>query len=502
MRERTLLFFGTSCTMASDLLSLLSRDVALEGDAKSITIAGLTADSRNAAAGFVFAALPGVKDDGARFVPDAVGRGAVAILTGRDTVLSGNVNVPVIRADEPRLELALMAARFYGPGPDTIVAVTGTSGKTTVAEFTRQICAACGRKSASMGTLGIVKPDGAVDGSLTTPDPVTIAATLADLRAQGVTHLAMEASSHGLDQYRLDGVAIQAGAFTNLGRDHLDYHPTIEAYGEAKLNLFSRVLQPGQAAVINVDDAFSAQVLAAAVARGLVVSTVGVAGQTLQLVKRSPQGFGQRLDIVHAGHNYTVNLPLVGAYQASNALVAAGLAIAAGEHATSVIASLPHLKGVAGRLQVVGRAKGALGVVDYAHKPEALAAALDALRPFAMARLICVFGCGGDRDRGKRAIMGTIATDKANIVIVTDDNPRSEDPAAIRAEILAGAIGAIEIGDRAAAIEAAVAMLGHGDVLVVAGKGHESGQIVGSVVHPFSDVDVLTAALARARGDK
>ena len=484
--------------MATVLTSLLDRDVTGPADAASVTITGITADSRHVLPGYLFAALAGTKADGAKFVADAIAKGAAAVLVGDKVELAVSGNVPVLRATEPRLALARMAARFYGPGPDTIVAVTGTSGKTSVAEFTRQIFATLGHKAASLGTIGVVKPDGAVYGSLTTPDPVTLAKTLAGLRAEGITHLAMEASSHGLDQYRLDGVKLKAGAFTNLGRDHMDYHPTVEHYLDAKLGLFTRLLHPGDAAVINADDVWAPKVIAAATKRNLPFLTVGNDGETLRLVKVTPQGFGQQLEISVSGHTYTVNLPLVGTYQAANALVAAGLAIAAGEHATAVIAALPKLQGVKGRLEIIGKARGGLGVVDYAHKPEALAAALDALRPFAPGKLICVFGCGGDRDRGKRSIMGTIAAEKADVVIVTDDNPRTEVAASIRAEIMATAKGAQEIGDREQAIKAAVAMMGAGDVVVVAGKGHEMGQIVGNTVLPFSDHDVLAAALAAA----
>lgn len=479
--------------MATVLASLLVPGVTLDGAADT-PITGITADSRKVEPGFLFAALTGSKADGTRYVADAVARGAAAILAGSSAEI-GKPPVPVLRADEPRLALALMAVKFYGPGPATVVAVTGTSGKTSVAEFTRQLFALLGRAAASVGTIGVVKPGGAVYGSLTTPDPVTLAATLAALANEGVTHLAMEASSHGLDQYRLHGMSLTAAAYTNLGRDHMDYHPTVEHYFDAKLRLFTQVLPSGGTAVVNTEDPLAAEVVAAANRRGLKVMTVGREGETLRLTKDSPQGFGQKLEITHDGHAYVVNLPLVGTYQASNALVAAGLAIAAGEHPPAVLAALPRLSGVKGRLEIVGRARGGLGVVDYAHKPDALAAALDALRPYAAGKLICVFGCGGDRDRGKRPIMGTIAMSKADVVIVTDDNPRTEDAAAIRAEIMAGAAGAIEIGDRAAAIARAVEMMGTGDVVLIAGKGHETGQIVGDRVYPFSDFEVLAAAL-------
>lgn len=480
------------------LSELIGSEVAAPAGAGDIEIGAITPDSRVVQPGALFAALAGAKADGGRFVTDAVAKGAVAVLAASGAVLP-DVAVPVLRAVEPRRALALMAARFYGAQPEVTVAVTGTSGKTSVAEFTRQIFAALGRKAASVGTIGIVKPDGGVYGSLTTPDPVTLHKTLAELAHEGVTHLAFEASSHGLDQHRLDGVKLTAAGFTNLGRDHLDYHPSVEHYLDAKLRLFRDLLQPGQTAVINIDDGYAGPVVEAARERGLQVATVGRDGEMLKLVDVTLDGFAQRLTIQHHGRSYHIRLPLLGTYQASNALVAAGLAIAAGEDAARVIPALEHIAGVRGRLDIVGEARGGLAAVDYAHKPEALAAVLDALRPFASGKLICVFGCGGDRDRGKRPIMGRIAVDKADVVIVTDDNPRTEQPAAIRAEILAAAPSATEIGDRAEAITAAVTMMGQGDVVVVAGKGHETGQIVGDRVLPFSDHEALAAALDQVR---
>ncbi len=476
---------------------LLGPAVTAPRECADLDIGGLTADSRAVRPGYLFAALSGAKTDGARFIADAVAQGAAAILVG-EGVDVGTATLPVLRAAEPRRALALMAARFHARQPATIVAVTGTSGKTSVAEFTRQIFAALGHRAASLGTIGVVKPDGGVYGSLTTPDPVTLHRTLAELADEGVTHLALEASSHGLDQYRLDGVRLAAGAFTNLGRDHLDYHPSMEAYLAAKLRLFSELLEPGQPAVINADDAAAEPVIAAARARGLNLITVGAKGDTLRLVSVQAAGFTQQLEIAHAGRTTSATLPLPGAYQASNALVAAGLVIAMGETPEHVLSALATLKGVKGRLEIVGEVRGGLVVVDYAHKPEALAAALDALRPFATGRLICVFGCGGDRDKGKRPIMGRIAAEKADFTIITDDNPRSERPEAIRAEILAGAKGAREIGDREEAIGVAVGMLGKGDVVLIAGKGHETGQIVGNTVIPFSDHDAVATALSKA----
>ena len=480
------------------LSSLIGADAVAPAGAGNVEVSGLTSDSRTVRPGFVFAAISGSKADGARFIADAVGKGAVAILAGQDAEVSGAGDVPVVRAAEPRRALALMAARFYGlQQPETTVAVTGTSGKTSVADFTRQIYAALGHKAASLGTIGVVKPDGAVYGSLTTPDPVSLHKTLAELAAEGITHLAFEASSHGLDQHRLDGVRIKAAAFTNLGRDHLDYHPTVEDYLAAKLRLFTELLPEDGTAVINTDAEGGDRAVAAAEDAGRRVFTVGRKGEGLKLERLVREGFAQRMSVAHEGRVFDVRLPLLGDYQAANALVAAGLAIATGEVAGHVLPALQGLKGVKGRLEIIGEARGGMAVVDYAHKPEALAAVLDALRPFATGKLICVMGCGGDRDKGKRPIMGAIAVDKADVVIVTDDNPRTEKPEAIRAEILIAAPGAVEIGDRAEAIAQGVAMLGAGDVLVVAGKGHETGQIVGDRILPFSDHDEVRKALER-----
>ncbi len=463
--------------------------------AGSVEVTGITAASAAVGKGAIFAALPGSKVDGASYVPDALQRGASAIVIGKGKGVTVPAGVALIEVDNPRAALAKIAAKFAGRQPRCAVAVTGTSGKTSVADFTRQIFTSLGRKAASVGTIGIVKPDGAVYGSLTTPDPVTLHATLAALANEGVTHLAFEASSHGLDQNRLDGVELSAAAFTNLGRDHMDYHPTEEAYLNAKLRLFMELLQPGQPAVINTDGARSADVAAAAKARGLRVMTVGQSGDTLRRTSLTRDGFQQRIGILFDGRSFDVRLPLVGAYQVENALVAAGLAIATGEKADAVLAALESLKGVPGRLEIIGERNGGLAVVDYAHKPEALAAALDACRPFVTGRLISVFGCGGDRDKGKRPIMGRISVEKADVTIVTDDNPRSEDAASIRAEILAGAAGAREIGNRAEAIATAVSMMQPGDVVLIAGKGHETGQIVGDRILPFSDHDEVRKAL-------
>lgn len=478
------------------LADLLIPELSRPPGTDDLEITILTADSRTVAPGALFVAIPGTRVDGTKFIPEAVSKGAVAVLAPQDADVP-HVGVPILRAVDPRRALALMAARLFPDRPDVTVAVTGTNGKTSVVEFTRQIFSELGRSAASLGTLGLVKPDGGRYGSLTTPDPVALHQMLSDLAKEGVTHLAFEASSHGLDQRRLDGVPLSAAAFTNLGRDHLDYHADIEDYFSAKLRLFEVLLEPGRPAVINADDPRADQVVAVARRRGQQVVTVGQKGETLTLEGHERHGFGQLLRVRHGQTVRKIHLPLLGSYQASNALVAAGLAIATGEDTGTVLDALTNLKGVNGRLEIVGQEEGAIVVVDYAHKPEALQAALQALRPFATGRLICVFGCGGDRDRGKRPIMGRIATDFADVVIVTDDNPRTESPPAIRAEILAGAPGAEEIGDRRAAIETAIDQMRPGDVVLIAGKGHETGQIVGDTVLPFSDHDVAREALAR-----
>ncbi len=464
----------------------------------AIEISGLTADSRRVAPGFLFAALPGSQVDGARFIPDAVRAGAVAVLAGRH--IPPDVAVPVIQVDNPHRVFALAAARFAGRQPATVVGVTGTSGKTSVVSFTRQIWAAGGLEAASLGTVGVVAPSGSRVGALTTPDPVALHEVLRDLADEGVSHLALEASSHGLHQHRLDGVRFAAAAFTNIGRDHLDYHPTPEAYFQAKLRLFAELLPAASPAIVDADRPESARVIDVARGRGCPVIRVGRSGDAVRLLDATPDGFGQRLTLDLGAGRREILLPLAGAFQASNALVAAGLALAAGMPADSVLQGLERLAGARGRLELVGRTgDGALVFVDYAHKPEAIENALVALRPFTKGRLSIVFGAGGDRDRGKRPLMGKAAVAHADRVYVTDDNPRSEDPAAIRAEIMAGASGAIEVADRRAAIEAAIADLEAGDVLLVAGKGHETGQIVGQTVLPFSDHEVVAQALAGER---
>ena len=477
-------------------LSQFSRFLPVPGALGEIEVAGISSDSRRVEPGFLFAALQGTRADGASFVADAVKRGAAAVIAARGS-LTTDPGVPVIAIDDPRHALALAAAIFHGVQPETMVAVTGTSGKTSVASFTRQIWEQAGLAAASIGTTGVVAPGREEYGSLTTPDPVTLHLLLAELAGAGVTHAAMEASSHGLDQRRLDGVRLAAGGFTNLGRDHMDYHPTVEEYHAAKMRLFTELLPKGAPAVVFADDTWSQPTIDAARGAGLEVLTVGRKGDFLQLKRVEHERFRQRAEIATGGEIYEIDLPLAGDFQIANALVAAGLAISTGLEAGKALMALEGLKGASGRLEHVGTTpEGAPVYVDYAHKPDALENVLKAVRPFTTGRVLVVFGCGGDRDRGKRPIMGEIATRLADVSIVTDDNPRSEEPAAIRAAIMEAAPGAIEIGDRRQAIREAIAMLHAGDTLVVAGKGHEEGQTVGDVTLPFSDHAEVRAALS------
>ncbi|MBN9554946.1 MAG: UDP-N-acetylmuramoyl-L-alanyl-D-glutamate--2,6-diaminopimelate ligase [Alphaproteobacteria bacterium] len=460
---------------------------------------GLTSDSRKVEAGYLFAALPGSKTDGARFLPDAVARGASAVLARPEIAAdAAALGVAFIPDENPRLRLARMAAAFYGAQPDTVAAVTGTKGKSSVVAFLREIWTQLGEKAASLGTVGVVGPKGETPLSHTTPDPVEIHRLLAQLKRDGVEHLAIEASSHGLDQYRLDGVAVTAAAFTNITRDHMDYHATFQDYLAAKLRLFQEVVAAGGVAVVNCDAEHAEDFAATAENRGLKLLTVGEMGKTIRLKSRQSRGDAQQLGIVHDGQTYNVSLPLAGAFQASNALVAAALAIGLGAPADKVFAALSHLKGAPGRMEKVAFSIGGAPIyVDYAHTPDSLEKVLQALRPHTAARLHVMFGCGGDRDKGKRPLMGQIAAALADEVIVTDDNPRSEDPARIRREIIATVPRAREIGDRAEAIRAAIAGLQAGDVLVLAGKGHETGQYIGDAVRPFSDrEEAVKAALA------
>ncbi|MGA3303170.1 MAG: UDP-N-acetylmuramoyl-L-alanyl-D-glutamate--2,6-diaminopimelate ligase [Methylovirgula sp.] len=465
----------------------------------SATVAGLSGDSRQIGRGSVFFAMPGAKVDGLAFVTDALNRGAVAIVAERRPEIA-MPGASFIQVADVHRALALAAARFYRLQPETIIAVTGTSGKTSVAVFTRQIWQALGYRVASLGTIGLIAPSRIAGGALTTPDPVNLHETLDALSRDGVTHLALEASSHGLDQRRLDGVRLKAAAFTNLSRDHLDYHRDLDSYLAAKMRLFEVLLPQGAPAVIDADSAVADQVESICRKRGLEIFSVGQKGHGLRLVEQTPQGLGCGLVLDYAGGKVTLRLPLAGAFQIRNALVAAGLVLVTGGKPDSVFAALEKLEGVPGRLELVGRHQDAPVFVDYAHKPDALENVLSALRPLTKGRLIVVFGCGGDRDKGKRPIMGEVAGRLADIVIVTDDNPRSEDAAMIRKEILAG-LSALptsavhEIGDRRSAISQAIGMLAAGDLLLVAGKGHETGQIIGDKVIPFSDQQSIRAAL-------
>jgi UDP-N-acetylmuramoyl-L-alanyl-D-glutamate--2,6-diaminopimelate ligase len=480
------------------LRDLFSDDATIAPLAEAVVVTGLAVDSRAVKPGDLFFALAGHKTDGARFVDAAMASGAVAI-AGDHPPQAGTL-VPFVLTPNPRRALALAAAKFYPQQPKTIAAVTGTSGKTSVAAFTRQIWQRLGHESASIGTIGLVSPKRTIYGSLTTPDPIELHRQLDEIAGEGVTHLAFEASSHGLDQYRLDGVRISAGGFTNLSRDHMDYHPDVAHYLAAKLRLFSDLVAADGAAVISADHDCSQTVIDAARAKHLRIVAVGRsgdgAGEGIRLVEAEIDGFAQKLTLEHRGRNYAVRLPLVGEFQIENALVSAGLAIGTGGEASVVFAALEHLEGAKGRLERVAERNGAPIFVDYAHKPDALAKALQALRPYARRKLVVVFGAGGDRDAGKRPLMGAIAAENADHVIVTDDNPRSENPEIIRAAILSAAKGAREIGDRAEAIRAAIATLQPGDALLIAGKGHETGQIVGDRILPFSDHDAVASALA------
>lgn len=475
----------------------LFSDAALAPQAADIAVAGLAVDSRAVKPGDVFFALAGAKTDGARFIAQAVASGAVAV-AGEHA--PADIALPFVQLDNPRRALALAAARFYPRQPQIIAAVTGTSGKTSVASFTREIWGRLGQASASIGTIGLVSPKRTVYGSLTTPDPISLHQQIDEITGEGVTHLALEASSHGLDQFRLDGVRVSAAGFTNLSRDHMDYHPDVAHYLNAKLRLFRDLVADGGPAVIAADHDCSADVIEAARARKLHVMTVGRggdgAGEGIRLVEAVVVGFEQQLRLEHRGKVFAVRLPLVGEFQIENALVAAGLVIGTGGDINATFAALAHLEGAKGRLERVGDRNGAPVFVDYAHKPDALAKALQALRPYAKRKLVVVFGAGGDRDAGKRPLMGEIAAENADTVIVTDDNPRSEDPATIRAAILATAKGATEIGDRAEAIRVAVQGLEPGDALLIAGKGHETGQVIGNQTLPFSDHEAAVAALA------
>ncbi|QTL05116.1 UDP-N-acetylmuramoyl-L-alanyl-D-glutamate--2,6-diaminopimelate ligase [Aquabacter sp. L1I39] len=471
---------------------LLAGHARLMAGPQGLAVSGLTADSRKVMPGALFVAVTGTHADGARFISDAVRKGAVAVLMEPSAPPPDlPEGVALAFSLDVRRSLALAAARFHTRQPKVIAAVTGTAGKTSVAFFLRHIWARLGHEAAYLGTLGLVTARETAYGGLTSPDPVGLHEMLDRLAGEGVTHMALEASSHGLDQRRMDGVKLTAGGFTNLGRDHLDYHPTVEAYYRAKLRLFTELLPEDAPAVALTEAPYGATTLAYARTRGLPTLAIGPGGD-MDVRSIGAEGLGQRIEIAGAP---PFHLPLMGRFQADNALLAAGLAEACGAERDAVLATLATLPGVPGRLERVGDDPDRVVFVDYAHKPDALAAVLDTLRPAVHGRLVVVFGCGGDRDKGKRPLMGQIAVEKADAVIVTDDNPRSEVPAVIRAEILAGAPGAREIGDRAEAIAVAVGELQSGDVLVVAGKGHETGQIMGDRTLPFSDSEAVRAAL-------
>jgi len=453
------------------LRDLFGTDATIDASGDAVEVRGLAVDSRVVKPGDLFFALAGSKTDGSRFIDAAIAAGAVAVASDHRPA---GARVPFVVTSNPRRALALAAAKFFPRQPQTIAAVTGTSGKTSVAAFTRQIWQNHGHESASIGTIGLVSPRRTVYGSLTTPDPIALHRQLDEIARDGVTHLAFEASSHGLDQFRLDGVRVAAGGFTNLSRDHMDYHPDVAHYLNAKLRLFRDLVIDGGAAVISADHDCSQEVLDAARARKLRIIAIGrkADGEDgIRLVEASIAGFAQQLVIEHSGRKHAIHLPLVGEFQIENALVAAGLAIGTGSEAEKVFASIEKLEGAKGRLERVGERNGAPVFVDYAHKPDALAKALQALRPYAKRKLVVVFGAGGDRDAGKRPLMGAIAAENADSVIVTDDNPRSENPAAIRAAILAAAKGAKEIGDRNEAIRAGVAALEPGDALAYRRQG-------------------------------
>lgn len=456
-------------------------------------VKGITADSRRIEPGFVFAAMQGVVTDGRKFIESAVQNGAVAVL-GEDLPDTG----AVARLEVPnaRLALAQASARFYPIQPESVVAITGTNGKSSTVDFLRQIWQAAGLNSASMGTLGAIGPNGHIDLGHTTPDPVAIHATLQSLAQDGVTHAAMEASSHGLAQYRLDAVRLNAVAFTNLTQDHLDYHDTMDEYRAAKLRLFSELAPAGCPAVVNADSDQRLFFEAAAQEAGLDVVSVGWRGTDLKIEELMPKATGQRLFLDWRGEKAAIDLPLIGEFQALNALTAAGLALAGGLDLQAVATGMSQLEPVKGRLEYIGETEAGAGVfVDYAHTPAGLDVLIRAARPHTAGRLIVVFGCGGDRDKGKRPLMGEVAAKHADLVIVTDDNPRSENPAAIRADVLKGVPGGQEIGDRGQAIVQAVQGLRKGDTLLIAGKGHETGQVIGNTIVPFSDQEAASAAL-------
>jgi UDP-N-acetylmuramoyl-L-alanyl-D-glutamate--2,6-diaminopimelate ligase len=495
--------------MAQTAFASSRTDSPVNDNARNVIIAGLSSDSRVIRPGFLFAAFPGVKSSGDKYIEEAIQNGAVAILAQPGTKLPVSAGgVVLIEDPNPRRRFARMAAKFYGQQPETTVTVTGTNGKTSVASFCRQIWAIVGKSSASIGTLGVEAPQldwpqPAGGYNLTTPDSVTLHQELSDLAKAGVTHLAMESSSHGLDQYRSDGVHLMAAGFTNLTRDHLDYHGSMGAYFSAKSRLFSEVLPAGSLVVINADSEFSNRLEDICITFGHQIILYGTKGRDITLVSQKPTERGQKLVLNVFGEKYTVETPVAGTFQAGNILCALGMTLGLEPDPKKYplyIDALTKLTGVRGRLEHVGNhPNGAAIYIDYAHTPDALENVLSALRPHTKNRLHVVFGCGGDRDPGKRPLMGSIAMKMADKVIVTDDNPRTENPKRIRQEIMQAATGALEIADRRQAIETAINGLKSGDVLVVAGKGHEQGQIIDRVTHPFDDATEVRAALKRLK---
>ena len=457
-------------------------------------VTGFAIDHRKVASGSIFGAFRGAVFNGEEFIPQAIDRGAVAVVARPKAVVDG---VPLLGDDNPRRRFAELAAKFYAPYPGIVVAVTGTNGKTSTVEMTRQIWRMTGHRSASIGTLGVTTSDDQVKTGLTTPDIVTFLSNMAGLKRMGISHVAYEASSHGLDQHRAEGVPLAAAAFTNFSRDHLDYHPSMESYFEAKLRLFDELLPPGRPAVVWTDDPKSDSVIERARARGHELLTVGRSGETIRLVEQTPTPLGQIVNLDYGGKPYRLALPLIGAYQASNVLTAAALVLATGGEWDRVFSAMQRVAPVRGRLEraVISRA-GAPVYIDYAHTPDALEAAIAALRPHVERRLITVFGAGGDRDQGKRPDMGAVAARLSDVVIVTDDNPRGEDPARIRSAIMAAAPGASEVAGRREAIAEAIRIAAAGDIVLIAGKGHETGQIVGDRVLPFDDALVARECAA------
>ncbi|HPE48809.1 MAG TPA: UDP-N-acetylmuramoyl-L-alanyl-D-glutamate--2,6-diaminopimelate ligase [Hyphomonas sp.] len=474
------------------------NDLFPGADHGDLVITGMTADSRKVKPGYLFAALKGTLADGRNFIADAIGRGAVAVLSDGG---GGDVSVAHVVSDEPRRALALAAKRFYGAQPDYVVAVTGTNGKSSTVDFCRQIWARAGFKAASMGTLGAIGPEGRIDVGHTTPDPVTIHETLAELAAQGVTHCAMEASSHGLEQHRLDGVDLSAVAFLNFTQDHLDYHATMDDYLNAKLRLFRDLGRPGIPAIVNADSDQRDTFEAAGLGRQMPIVSFGWRGEDLWIDEIMPRATGQVLNLFWRDEEQKpIELPLIGEFQTLNALAAAAICLSLGMEFPDVAEGLAHLQPVKGRMEFVGKTEsGGAVFVDYAHTPDGLDVLLRAVRPHTAGRLKVIFGCGGDRDAKKRPLMGEIAARQADDVIVTDDNPRTENAAEIRRQVLAGCPGAREIGDRAEAIRTVIAELKKGDTLVIAGKGHETGQIIGKDIHPFSDQETALSALEAER---